>query len=144
MADNALPTRKSRWFYFTFLIGLAPYFMRCLSGLFRIATDGLSNYPWGYLVAPADIVAFGMVLNISIINESLDLHQLKPVEMQRNVGIAIFSTILLSAIYLGALVIEGNVSKGGQFVKLVLFWGATGMTLWSTFLTYNLYRKAAQ
>jgi hypothetical protein len=136
---HELRLKKSRWFYFTLLLGLVPYVVRLFSGLLRMATDNLPSYPASYLLAPGDIVAFALVLNITIINESLDLAHIHPRIRTRNTGLAIAFIFLLAGIYMGSLIIEGKTTAIAMYVSKVLFFVAVVLSVLSGYIGQGMY-----
>lgn len=61
-ANVKMKLSKSKWLAYTVLVGLIPVFSRLVT--WAVASAGVVNP-----LSPADFVAFGLVLHISIINE---------------------------------------------------------------------------
>lgn len=85
--------KKTKWLIYTVIIGLIPFLIRSFICLFD--STGTINY-W---LNETDFIVFGLVLNLSNINEledkELDDQQWKT----KNIGYSIIQIIIFSAIF---------------------------------------------
>lgn len=85
--------KKTKWLIYTVIIGLIPFLIRSFICLF----DNTSTL--SYWLNETDFIIFGLVLNLSNINELED----KKIENQlwktKNIGISVIQIIIFSAIF---------------------------------------------
>lgn len=98
--------KKTKWLIYTVIVGLTPFFIRFLIWL-------LSNtLKLNYILNEVDMVTFGLVLNITNINELEDKESL---DKQWKTWMMGFSTIMVMAAFLG-ITYFSEVS-GGTFIN---------------------------
>jgi len=85
--------KKTKWLIYTVLIGLIPFFVRSFICLFD--KSGSVNY-W---LNESDFIIFGLILNLSNINELEDKKLDDKVWKTKNIGFSLFQIILFSAIF---------------------------------------------
>lgn len=91
---------KLRWLIYTVLFGMAPIFLRLLVGCLVEGSRTIA------LVAPSDIIAFGIVLQVSIFNE-IKYHDLEDAEWKhRMMGFSALLMLAYSGLYVLLLVSE--------------------------------------
>jgi len=84
---------KTKWFIYTVIIGLIPFFIRSFIVLFD--NQGDLNY-W---LNAFDFITFGLVLNLTNINE-LENRQFKDrVWKTKNIGLSIVQIIIFASIF---------------------------------------------
>ncbi|MNG90338.1 hypothetical protein D3C87_581460 [compost metagenome] len=96
---------KTKWLIYTVLIGLMPFFIR----VFIVLFDKRGSF--GYLFNEIDFISFGLILNLSVINELEDKIVADKVWKSRVIGFSIFSILILSAILAIVTYSDFNMNK---------------------------------
>lgn len=98
-AMKALSDRKWAWLLYTVLFGMVPIFIRFL-------ISSVMNVGVVALFSPADFISFGIVLQISLLNE-VRYHDAQDVSWRhRIVGLSTFIVLFYAALYAAALLAE--------------------------------------
>jgi hypothetical protein len=84
---------KAKWFIYTVIIGIIPFFIRSLIVLFDKMGD------LNYWLNPVDFITFGLVLNLTNINELEDKNLKDKLWRSKNIGFSIIQIIIFSAIF---------------------------------------------
>lgn len=125
---------KSKWLAYTFLVGLIPVFTRLLTWA-TTTTDMVSA------IAAPDLVAFGLVLHISIINE---LEHLPAKEREWKTvqnGTSLIFIALYSALY--ALTIIGE--RSANLIDMnVMMQSSAILTTVSTLLSLSVFHRLSR
>lgn len=85
--------KKTKWLIYTVIIGLIPFLIRSLICLFD-NTSSLS-----YWINETDFIIFGLVLNLSNINELEDKVIDNPIWKTKKIGYSVVQIIVFSAIF---------------------------------------------
>jgi 4-amino-4-deoxy-L-arabinose transferase-like glycosyltransferase len=93
---------NKKWFIYTVLIGMIPFFARVFIYLIS------KNVNETYVINAVDIAAFGLLLNITNINELESLESLDPVWKTTQIGISVFQIVLFSIFLTLAYLAEAN------------------------------------
>lgn len=96
---------KTKWLIYTVLIGLMPFFIR----VFIVLFDKRGSF--GYLFNEIDFISFGLILNLSVINELEDKIVADKVWKSRVIGFSVFSILILSAILAIVTYSDFNMNK---------------------------------
>ena len=83
---------KTKWLIYTVIIGLMPFIIRFLV---YISHTGRSV---DFLFSEIDFIIFGLVLNLSNINELEDKTDLEKVWRSKNIGYSVILIIIISSI----------------------------------------------
>src|SRR5687768_1766387 len=82
---------KRKWFIYTVLIGLIPFFLRLMIFCFT------RNVQIGYTLNEIDLISFGLILNLTNINELEGSHNIDLAWKTTQVGLSLLLLILFSA-----------------------------------------------
>ena len=85
--------KKTKWLIYTVIIGLIPFFIRSFICLFD--KTGTINY-W---LNATDFIVFGLILNLSNINELEDKKFEDQLWKTKNIGYSVIQIIIFSAIF---------------------------------------------
>lgn len=85
--------KKAKWFIYSVLVGLIPFFCRLTIFLF------LREKNFGLLFNEADFIVFGLVLNITNINELQHVTFINKKWKIQSIGYSIISIILYSVFF---------------------------------------------
>jgi hypothetical protein len=85
--------KKTKWLIYTVIIGLLPFFIRSFICLFD--KTGTLNY-W---INATDFIVFGLILNLSNINELEDKRLDDQLWKTKNIGYSVLQIILFSSIF---------------------------------------------
>jgi hypothetical protein len=85
--------KKTKWLIYTVIIGLIPFIIRSLICLF----DKTSTM--GFWLNETDFIIFGLVLNLSNINELEDKEIENQIWKTKNIGCSVIQIIVFSAIF---------------------------------------------
>lgn len=98
--------KKTRWFYYTVIVGALPFLIRCFVLLYIQGTT------WDMFFNPIDFVFFGLTLNLTNINEVNSLNPAKEKVQSFREHCSWWSTlaILFLAINIGVLYLKDKVS----------------------------------
>jgi len=124
---------KTKWIIYTVIIGLIPFFIRSLITLF----DKEGNF--NYWINESDIINFGLVLNLSVINELEDKDFEDRVWKTRNIGFSVISLILLSSIL--AIVTYSDFKTNNDLNRYAVKYCAIVISLVNFFVTYSIYNR---
>ena len=125
--------KKRKWFIYTVLIGLLPFFIRFFIFLVRI------DLQFSYSLNVVDIVTFGLVLHVSNINELEDKENVDKRWKTTNIGLSVLLLIIFSAILAVSYISELSDSKNinvqnlkycGLFLSFVSF-----------IMSYSIYNR---
>lgn len=124
---------KTKWLIYTVLIGLMPFFIR----VFIVLFDKRGTF--GYLFNEIDFISFGLILNLSVINELEDKIVADKVWKSRVIGYSIFSILILSAILAIVTYSDFNMNKdlNRNSIKIC----AIFLALVNFLLNYSVYNK---
>lgn len=122
---KALSDRKWAWLLYTVLFGMVPIFIRIL--ISSVMNDGAVS-----LFSPSDFISFGIVLQISLLNE-VRYHDAQDVSWRhRIVGLSTFIVLFYAALYAAVLLAESirqintssilNISVALSIGSFVLCW----------------------
>lgn len=124
---------KTKWLIYTVIIGLIPFLIRTLITLFD--KQGSINY-W---INESDIINFGLVLNLSVINELEDKDFEDKLWKTRNIGFSVVSLILLSSIL--AIVTYSDFKNNTDINRIAVKWCAFILALVNFIFTYSIYNR---
>jgi hypothetical protein len=85
--------KKTKWLIYTVIIGLIPFLIRSFICLF----DNTSTV--SYWLNETDFIIFGLVLNLSNINELEDKKFEDQLWKTKNIGLSVVQIIIFSAIF---------------------------------------------
>lgn len=85
--------KKTKWLIYTVIIGLIPFLIRSFICLF----DNTSTL--SYWLNETDFIIFGLVLNLSNINELEDKAIDNQLWKTKNIGLSVIQIIIFSAIF---------------------------------------------
>lgn len=125
--------KKRKWLIYTVLIGLIPFLLRFL--IFIIKND--TNY--NYILNEVDMVTFGLVLNLTNINELENLDSIDKVWKTTNIGLSVLMLILFAS-FLG-LTYLADLDKGSSFNKVNIKYCALTLGLVSLVMSYSIYNR---
>ena len=124
---------KTKWLIYTVIIGLIPFLIRTLITLFD--KQGSINY-W---INESDIINFGLVLNLSVINELEDKDFEDKIWKTRNIGFSIVSLILLSSIL--AIVTYSDFKHNTDINRNSVKWCSFILAVVNFIFTYSIYNR---
>lgn len=85
--------KKTKWLIYTVIIGLIPFLIRSFICLF----DKTSTF--NYWLNETDFIIFGLILNLSNINELEDKVIVDKLWKTKNIGFSVILIIIFSAIF---------------------------------------------
>lgn len=85
--------KKTKWLIYTVIIGLIPFLIRS----FICLLDNTSTF--NYWLNETDFIIFGLILNLSNINELEDKVLVNKLWKTKNIGFSVVLIIILSAIF---------------------------------------------
>jgi hypothetical protein len=85
--------KKAKWLIYTVIIGLLPFFIRSFICLF----DKTGTFD--YWINATDFIVFGLILNLSNINELEDKRLDDQLWKTKNIGYSVLQIILFSSIF---------------------------------------------
>lgn len=124
---------KTKWIIYTVIIGLIPFFIRTLITIFD--KNGSINY-W---INESDIINFGLVLNLSVINELEDKDFEDKLWKTRNIGFSVVSLILLSSIL--AIVTYSDFKNNTDINRTAVKWCSFILATVNFIFTYSIYNR---
>ena len=124
---------KTKWFIYTVLIGLIPFFIRAF---FYIT---MKNTQSGYVFNAVDMVTFGLILQLSNINELEGKKDLDEKWQARNIGISLFCVVLFAAFLAISYFQDFDKNKIFDEDKIKILAGTLSIT--SFILSYSIYNK---
>jgi len=128
--------RKIRWLIYTVIIGLIPFIIRLI--VWWLCEN---THDWDYIINEVDVVAFGLVLHLSIINELENERRLDPKWKTICNGISIIMLIMF-AVFLGISYLEDvTASKMIGINKLKAL--CTVLSVVSFLFCYAVYNELA-
>lgn len=125
--------KKRKWLIYTVLIGLMPLLIR----LFIFLTT--KNTQTNYILNEVDIVTFGLVLNLTNINELEDNEKVDKKWKTTNIGFSVLLLILFS-LFLGIAYIA-DFPNNTQFDKSNIRNCAALLGVVSFFMSYSIYNR---
>jgi hypothetical protein len=124
---------KTKWFIYTVVIGLIPFAIRLLIFLVR------KDVPGSYVLNEVDMIAFGLVLNVSNITELDGNSMVDDRWKTTNIGLSVVLVILFGAFltvsYLSAL--PGPSLFDKPSIKKLSLMTAAG-SLW---FSYSIFKR---
>jgi hypothetical protein len=85
--------RKTRWFIYTVLVGLIPFFARVL--IYSVAPAATT----GFVIQESDFIALGLVLSITNINELEQQTAVDAVWRTRSLGLSVLMIIFFAVLF---------------------------------------------
>lgn len=85
--------KKTKWLIYTVIIGLIPFFIRSFICIFD--KTGTINY-W---LNASDFIVFGLILNLSNINELEDKKLEDQLWKTKNIGLSVIQIVIFSSIF---------------------------------------------
>jgi hypothetical protein len=124
---------KTKWFIYTVIVGLIPFFIRTLIALFD--KQGSIEY-W---LNAVDFITFGLVLNLTNINELEDKQFDDKVWKTKNIGLSIVQIVIFAAIFaiLNYSEFKQNPDLNLKTVKLCSF----TLACVSLIFSYSIYNR---
>ena len=125
--------KKRKWLIYTVLIGLLPFFIRLFIYLVVKDTTG------SYVLNEVDLVTFGLVLNLTNINELENVNNVDKNWKTTNVGLSVFFLIMF-ACFLGIAYVS-DLSTRINFDKENLKKCALVLGIVSLVASYSIYNR---
>lgn len=125
--------KKRKWLIYTVLIGLVPFFLRLL--IYFIIKDTNSNY----ILNEVDMVTFGLVLNLTNINELENVQNVEQKWKTTNIGMSVILLIIFAS-FLG-LVYISDLPNILIFNKENIKYCALCLGIVSFVSSYSIYNK---
>lgn len=122
---------KRRWIIYTVLIGLIPFVLRSMIYLFTKQVTGV------YVLNEIDFISFGLILNLTNINELEGIENVDKVWKMTRIGLSVVLLIVFAAFLLLAYLSE--VSTG--FEKNNIKYGALILSGASLVFSYSIYNR---
>lgn len=96
--------KKQNWIYYTAIVGALPIIIRALTALFMI------NSTWKMYFSAIDFVFFGLTLNLSNINEMINMNESDETSKKEKLSKQFWSILILIflSINLGCLYVSEN------------------------------------
>lgn len=85
--------KKTKWLIYTVIIGLLPFLIRTIIFLF----DNTSTYD--FWINPYDFIGFGLVLNLTNINELEDRDVIDKLWKTKKIGVSVILIFIFAAIF---------------------------------------------
>lgn len=124
---------KTKWLIYTVIIGLIPFFIRFFVFLFyRYRT-------LSFLFNEVDFIVFGLVLNLSNINELEDKKDLDGIWKTRNIGFSVLQIVVLSSML--GLAYFSEILKSGELDRNVIKVCAISLGLVSFLVSYSIFNR---
>jgi ABC-type thiamin/hydroxymethylpyrimidine transport system permease subunit len=124
---------KTKWLIFTVLIGLIPFIMRSL--VFLITNDLSPTY----IINEIDLVAFGLVLNVSNISE-MDGSTTVTAEWKLiRIGVSLVSVVLFAGFLMATYIAE--LPGTSVFNREAIRWGSVILTFASFLFSYSIFKR---
>ncbi|WP_454047424.1 hypothetical protein [Chryseobacterium sp. Marseille-Q8038] len=124
---------KTKWLIYTVIIGLIPFLIRTIIALF----DKLGSLD--YWINEVDFISFGLILNLSVINELEDKNLQDKIWKSRNIGFAIVFLILFSAIL--AIVTYSDFKVNKDLDKTVVKCCSVILSVITFIFSYSIYNR---
>ena len=128
--------KKTKWLIYTVLVGLIPFFSRLT--IFTVSTER----DYDFLINAADFVAFGLILQISNINELEHLDSEEKDWKTIQIGVSIVFIAIYSLLYSLTLISSGNPELG--FDEWSIKWCTVGLSVISFLLSYSVYDRVSK
>jgi hypothetical protein len=124
---------KTKWLIYTVIIGLIPFFIRTFIVFFDKKWDIV------YWLNPVDFITFGLVLNLTNINELEDKDFEDKIWKTRNIGLSIIQIIIFSSIF---AILTYSEFKKNTDLNLVTVKTCSIVLAFVTFLfSYSIYNR---
>jgi len=108
---------KTKWLVYTVIIGLIPFIVRFFVFLFY------KERTFDFLFSEIDFIVFGLILNLSNINELEDKINLDKIWKTKNIGYSVLQIIVFSSIlglaYFSEIIKENLLDK--NIIKICVF-----------------------
>lgn len=108
---------KTKWLVYTVIIGLIPFIVRFFVFLFY------KERTFDFLFSEIDFIVFGLILNLSNINELEDKVNLDKIWKTKNIGYSVLQIIVFSSIlglaYFSEIIKENLLDK--NIIKICVF-----------------------
>lgn len=125
--------KKTKWLIYTVLIGLIPFLIRSFICLFD-KTGSVS-----YWLNETDFIVFGLVLNLSNINELEDKKFEDQLWKTKNIGFSIIQIIVFSAIF--AIVTYSNFKSNTDLNENTVKACSIALALVSFIFSYSIFNR---
>ena len=128
--------KKTKWLIYTVLVGLIPFLSRLT--IFIVS----NNRDLDFLINAADFVAFGLVLQISNINELEHLDSEEKDWKTIQIGTSIVFIAIYSLLFSLTLISTGNPNSG--FDEWSIKWCTIALSTVSFLLSYSVYDRVSK
>jgi uncharacterized membrane protein len=125
--------KKTKWLIYTVIIGLIPFLIRSLICLF----DSTSSV--NYWLNETDFIIFGLVLNLSNINELEDKKFEDELWKTKNIGFSIIQIIIFSAIF--AIVTYSDFKANPDLNEWTVKTSSIILALTSFVFSYSIFNR---
>lgn len=126
---------KTKWLIYTVLIGLIPFIIRFLIYLVR------NDVNVSYVLNEIDMIAFGLVLNVSNITELDGNNSVNDNWKTTNIGLSVFLVILFAA-FLSVSYLS-DLPGAETFNKSSIKWLSLITSLGSLWFSYSIFKRFA-
>jgi len=124
---------KTKWLIYTVLIGLIPFIIRFI--IYLVTLDVKLNYIFNEI----DMIAFGLVLNVSNITELDGNNTVSDKWKTTNIGLSVMLVILFAAFLSVSYISELPGIK--MFDKSAIKWLSLTASLGSLLFSYSIFRR---
>ncbi len=125
--------KKTKWLIYTVAIGLIPFLIRSFICLF----DQTSTI--NYWLNESDFIIFGLILNLSNINELEDKAECDQLWKTRSIGWSVISIVIFSAIF--SLITYSEFKSNGDINIWVVKISSMFLALVSFVFSYTIYDR---
>lgn len=124
---------KTKWLLYTVLIGLVPFLVRFL--IFLVIKDIGAKY----ILNEIDMIAFGLVLNVSNITELEGNTNMDSRSKTINIGVSVFLVIFFTA-FLGISYVS-DLPNVNIFNKDSIKWLSLILSAGAFFFSYSIFKR---
>jgi hypothetical protein len=124
---------KTKWLLYTVLIGLVPFLVRFL--IFLVIKDIGAKY----ILNEIDMIAFGLVLNVSNITELEGNTTMDSRSKTINIGVSVFLVIFFTA-FLGISYVS-DLPNVNIFNKDSIKWLSLILSAGAFFFSYSIFKR---
>lgn len=125
--------KKTKWLIYTVIIGLIPFFIRSFICLFD-KTGSIS-----YWINETDFIIFGLILNLSNINELEDKKFENQLWKTKSIGYSVVQIIIFSAIF--SIVTYSNFKSNTDLNIITVKACSIILALVSFVFSYSIYNR---
>jgi uncharacterized membrane protein len=125
--------KKAKWLIYTVVIGLIPFFIRSFIALFDKAGS------ISYWINEGDFIVFGLVLNLTNINELEDRQFDDKIWKTKNIGLSVIFIIIFSAIF--AIASYSDFKNNQDLNKSIVKLSSILLSVMTFIFSYSIFNR---